>query len=280
MGRGVRVACEACAYQFDLFEYVERPATAGEDAESGPSGWSGYLCPQCVAPAWVAAPAPPVAPASALEALLTPAVEGDPDQQDPMETLLSAATGGEGAWERIAPRERDTSEASHQAAPAPRCARCDTPLLNFAAATRELAEACRTRAGLDLRAEAAGRAMAEALLARVDTLREEVAAGERSTTDALAALGADLAAALARAASDPRDALAPLAATTALAQLGEALAAAPDLAACGPLLQQRLEQTRRHLGALERCVEDEAALPGVPCPSCGTGHLLHWPVWG
>jgi hypothetical protein len=71
-----------------------------------------------------------------------------------------------------------------------------------------------------------------------------------------------------------------LAATTPLAQLGEALAAAPDLAACETLLRYRLEQTRRHLGALQRCVEDEAALPGVPCPACGTGHLLHWPVWG
>jgi hypothetical protein len=278
MGRGVRVACEACAYQFDLYEYVERPATTGEGAESGASGWSGYLCPQCVAPAWVAAPAPPAAPASALEALLTPSAEDDPDQQDPMEALLSAATGGEGAWERIAPRERDTAEAPDLAAP--RCTRCDAPLLDYTTATRELAEACRTRVALDLRAEAAGRATAEALLARVGALREEVAAGERSTTDALATLSADLAAALTRAVSDPRDALAPLAATTALAQLGEALAAAPDLAACETLLRYRLEQTRRHLAALQRCVEDEAALPGVPCPACGTGHLLHWPVWG
>ena len=274
MGRGVRVACEACAYQFDLYEYVERPAAATEGVDSATSGWSGHLCPKCVAPAWLAASAPPAAQASALDALLTPAPDDDLDQ---MAALLSAATEGEGAWERIAPREPDARDAPDWA---PRCARCDAPLLGYAAATRELAEACRTRVGLDLRAEAAGRATAEALLARGNALRDDVAAGTRYTTDALATLGAELADVLAHAAGDPRDALAPLAATTALAQLGEALAAAPDLATCDTLLSHRLEQARRHIATLEQCVEDEAALPGVPCPACQTGHLLHWPVWG
>jgi hypothetical protein len=271
MGRGVRVACAVCAYQFDLYEYADRLAAAAEHADDAASGWAGYLCPQCVAPVWLAAPAP-VASArpSALEALHTPAVE---DEGDQMEALLRAATGEAGAWQRIAPSEPGAPDA-------PRCDRCGAALLDFAAATRELAEACRTRVGLDLRAEDAGRAVADALLTRAGALRDEVAAGACFTADALATLGAELAAALVRAASDPRDALAPLAATTALAQLGEALSAAPDLAACDVLLRQRLEQARRHIASLELCVEDEATLPGVPCPACQTGHLLHWPIWG
>jgi hypothetical protein len=277
MGRGVRVACEACAYQFDLYEYVDRRTTPAEGAGDAASGWTGYLCPQCVAPTWVAAAAPPVgAQPSALDALLTPA--GD-DERDQMEALLSEALGQEAAWERSAPRAAD-APAAEPATPAPRCAHCGAALLDYAAATHELAEACRTRVGLDLRAEATGRAEAEVLLARVDDLHDEVAAGARYTTDALASLGAELAAWLAQAAANPRDTLAPVAATTALAQLWEALATVPDLAACDTLLRQRMEQARRHIAALEQCVEDEAALPGVPCPACQTGHLLHWPIWG
>jgi hypothetical protein len=271
MERGVRVACEACAYQFDLYEYADQLVTSAERADDVTSGWAGYLCPECVAPVWIAASAPTVSPRpSALEALHTPAADEAGNQ---MEELLRAVAGEAGEWERIAPREPG-------APAAPRCSRCGAALLDYAAATRELAAACRTRVGLDLRAEEAGRAAAEALHAQAELLRGEVAAGACFTADALATLGAALAATLARAASDPRDALAPLAATTALAQLGESLAAAPDLLACDTLLRQRLEQARRHIASLEQCVEDEAALPGVPCPACGSGHLLHWPIWG
>ncbi|HEY7984788.1 MAG TPA: hypothetical protein VID73_11505 [Ktedonobacterales bacterium] len=275
MGRGVRVACEACAYQFDLYEYADRLAAPAEAAGAAASGWRGYLCPECVAPAWIAAAPGPAAYPSALAALLTPAAAED----DPMVALLSEALGQQGAWERVAPRAADTP-AETPPPPAPHCATCGATLLSYAAATRELAAASRTRVGLDLRAETAGRSAAAALLARVSDLRAAVAAGERHTTDALAALHTELAIWLARAAADPRDARAPLAATTALAQLDEALAAAPDLATCDTLLAQRIEQARRHIAALEQCVEDEAALPGVPCPACQTGHLLHWPIWG
>src|SRR5258708_1797511 len=44
-------------------------------------------------------------------------------------------------------------------------------------------------------------------------------------------------------------------------------------------MEERLRQTAGYVSALESCVEDESFLPGVPCPRCSTGHLVHWPLW-
>ena len=35
----------------------------------------------------------------------------------------------------------------------------------------------------------------------------------------------------------------------------------------------------RYIQQLEGSTEEEANLPGVPCPRCGVAHLVHWPFW-
>ncbi len=243
MVRGVRLVCEQCDYQADLYERVPLGGEPAEDAP-GPSdpvsphdrpvargaagAWDSYLCPECIEPVRLIRP-------------LEPESRGAP-------------------------------------APEPRCPRCGVPLLDFAAAARELAAASRSRTSLDLRAETAGVEQVETLLARATALGAEVAEGSLSMADALATLRQTLTHHIeqaARAASP----WAPLDETTALAGLAAALASAPDLAGCIKLMRDRLLQAERHIDSLEQCVADEADLPGVPCPRCGTGHLLHWPIW-
>jgi hypothetical protein len=168
---------------------------------------------------------------------------------------------------------------SRPLAPEPRCPRCGVPLLDFATASRELAAASRSRATLDLRAERTAMELVETLLAQASALEVEVATRARSTTvDALAALRQALALQVAQAAHATSP-WAPLDETTALASLSDALARAPNLAASAKLLRDRALQAQRHVTSLEACIDDEADLPGVPCPRCGIGHLLHWPIW-
>lgn len=243
MARGVRLVCERCDYQADLYERVPLGGELAEDApgSSGPvsphdgpvvrgaaGAWGSYLCPECLEPVRLMPPPEP--------------------------------------------------ESSGAPAPEPRCSRCGAPLLDFATAARELAAASRSRTSLDLRAETAGVEQVETLLARASALGAEVAEGSLSMGEALAALRQTLTQHVeqaARAASP----WAPLDETMALAGLAAALASAPDLAGCVKLMRDRLLQAERHIDSLERCVADEADLPGVPCPRCGTGHLLHWPTW-
>lgn len=172
----------------------------------------------------------------------------------------------------------DTEPPKPGAAPAHACLRCGATLLDFETAARELAEASRTRVALDLRAEIAGRDQVEALLARASSLGANVRDGVIAQAAAVEALHDTLMEQINRA-SGPEDRWAPLAETTALAGLSAALAAAPDLAACTRLIEDRLLQAERHISSLEECVVEEAELPGVPCPRCGTAHLLHWPIW-
>jgi hypothetical protein len=228
MERGVRLACERCDYQADLYagarpEAGDLAATADTPAAPTPPGaWSAFLCPECLEPIAVS---PPVA-----------------------------------------------------AAPAPTCPRCESPLLDFATAARELAAASHSRTTLDLRAERTGRDQAEALAEQACALDIAVAEGRLSMAEALATLRAALAERVAQAAGAVSP-WAPLEETTALAGLPAALAAAPTLTACVQLLRARLLQAERHIESLEQCIADEAELPGVPCPRCGTGQLLHWPFW-
>jgi endogenous inhibitor of DNA gyrase (YacG/DUF329 family) len=218
MGRGVRLACEACDYWADLFE--QRPAperAADETAEDAGGASRSFLCPQCVEPVERPADAPAI------------------------------------------------------------CPRCASPLLDFDAAAEELAAASRTRAVFDLRSEVAGREQVVWLLSTLGSLRGQQGSAlpDREAVATLIEL-------LHRHVSEGASAASawlPLANTAALAGLDSELAKAPSTAACAALLQSRLEEADRAIGTLEHLMDEEADLPGVPCPRCGTGHLLHWPIW-
>jgi hypothetical protein len=138
-----------------------------------------------------------------------------------------------------------------------------------------LAAVARTRAAFDLRSEVAGREHVVRLLSSLGTLRGPGMLPER---EAIAALVDVLHRHVSEGAA-AASAWLPLANTAALAGLDTALAAAPSTAACASLLQARLAEADRVVGTLEHLIDEEADLPGVPCPRCGTGHLLHWPIW-
>ena len=159
----------------------------------------------------------------------------------------------------------------------PSCPRCGAALLDFPTAARELADACHSRMMLDLRAEMAGRDHMETLLSRAEALADEVSLGTRSSAEVLADLRTSTASELSTAAA--RMSALPVEDTTALAGLWAALVPAGDLDACVQLMRARLLQAERHILTLEECVREEEDLPGVPCPRCGTGQLLHWPIW-
>jgi len=146
------------------------------------------------------------------------------------------------------------------------CPRCGAPALTFEQALHELAAASRSRVWLDLRHEQAAAGRLEAALRDVPQLRTSIAAGEMTTLEALDALAADL--------TPPTTG-----ATPALDGVGALLENALDLDAAMQVLRMRLEESQSHAGALELVAEDEAHLPGVPCPQCETGHLIHWPIW-
>ena len=158
------------------------------------------------------------------------------------------------------------------------CPQCASPLLDYAAAAEALAMAARTRAAFDLQSERVGREQVVHLIAYAGSLKHLGGAGRLPEPEARAAL-LDL---LRRQMSDGAAAASvwlPLANTSALDGLERALAAAPTVAECATLLQARLEEADRAIGALEHLMDEEADLPGVPCPQCATGHLLHWPIW-
>jgi DNA-directed RNA polymerase subunit RPC12/RpoP len=219
MGRGLRLACEACDYWADLFEprslHESATLATAERSHQDSAWWNSYLCPQCVEPIEL-----------------------------PAEALAE-------------------------------CPRCASPLLDFATAAEELAAVARTRAALDLRSEIAGREQVVQLLSSLGTLRGQEVLPER---DAIAAVR-DVLRGHVSAGAAAASAWLPLANTAALAGLDAALAAAPSTAACAALLQARLAEADRAIGTLEHLIDEEADLPGVPCPRCGTGHLLHWPIW-
>ncbi|HLZ22064.1 MAG TPA: hypothetical protein VKQ30_08075 [Ktedonobacterales bacterium] len=146
------------------------------------------------------------------------------------------------------------------------CPRCGATALTFEQALRELAEASHSRVWLDLHREQEAAGRLEMALSDVPHLRESVATGEATTMETLDALAVDLAS---RGANT----------TSALDGIGALLENALDLDAAVQLLQARLRECEGHIAGLRICAEDEAQLPGVPCPQCQTGHLIHWPVW-
>ena len=156
---------------------------------------------------------------------------------------------------------------------------CGEPLLPFAVALSELAEASRSRVWLDLAAERVALDRLEHAARRLVDLADERAAGELTTQAALDALVGELHAA-APGIGSPAGRPAPdMATTAALSGLDHAVENAADLDHAARLVVDRIGASRKHLGILEKWCAEEAELPGVPCPKCQTGQLLHWPTW-
>ncbi|HEX9058065.1 MAG TPA: hypothetical protein VF818_11100 [Ktedonobacterales bacterium] len=176
----------------------------------------------------------------------------------------------------VEPTQPASADSGAGADTSPVCPRCASPLLDFESAVAELAAASRSRMILELRAERAGYACVETLLGVARTLHAEVVEGTTSGAEAASKLNRELDHQLS---TRGEFRWAPLADTTALAGLPAVLAGAPSMQRRIQLMDDRLCQAERHVASLERCVEDEAELPGVPCPRCHTAHLLHWPIW-
>lgn len=158
-----------------------------------------------------------------------------------------------------------------------RCPRCGAEPLAFEVAVRELAEACHSRVWLDFAEEQTAARAIEAALDDVPRLRDAVTRGDATTLEALDTLATrvsrDEDAATESASSEGQ---APIPTLCGLRPLIEN---AHDLAAASTALRERLRESEAHSAALRLCIEDEEHLPGVPCPSCEQGHLVHWPLW-
>lgn len=166
---------------------------------------------------------------------------------------------------RLPVREMRTApDTEHEGTP-PMCPHCGAPTLTFEQATRELAAASHSRAWLDLHREQEDEGRLEAALSNITQLRESIQAGDMTTMEALDALAMRLA---------PTGTI-----TVALDGLGALLENALDLDAATQILQVRMHESQSHVDGLQLVTEDEAYLPGVPCPHCQTGHLIHWPIW-
>ncbi len=153
------------------------------------------------------------------------------------------------------------------------CPTCGSALLAFAVAAKELAEASRSRVWRDLAVEREGEGRVRAALQSVAGLEEARRNGDQTTQAALDALAGGVRPGAGEARAEE------LASSVALGGLAEQIENAADLAAARSLLLQRREASERHVELLEQWCAEERQLPGVPCPLCGTGHLIHWPVW-
>jgi len=155
----------------------------------------------------------------------------------------------------------------------PRCPECGVGLLPFENALWQLAGTSHSRVSLDLAVERAGNRQLGEACATIEALRQAYDRGDYTTQAALDELAG-------RVTPDPgaphgRD----LAYSHALADLATQVENAPGLDGAAALLAERLDVSGRHIGILEEWSKEEAQLPGVPCPNCGTGQLVHWPVW-
>jgi hypothetical protein len=146
-----------------------------------------------------------------------------------------------------------------------RCPRCGADPLPFEDAVRELAAASHSRVWLDISGEEEAVRRLQQVLAETPRLRDAVAQGDLTTSEGLAALVAVIAA---------ESGLPP-----PLEGLDALIENAFDLDAAAQLVRARLEVCERNLVSLRVCADDEAYLPGVPCPACNQGHLVHWPLW-
>lgn len=157
------------------------------------------------------------------------------------------------------------------------CTRCGSEPLSFDVAMRELADACHSRVWIDYEVEQALAQRIEAALGDMPQLRDAISCGDMTTLEALDSLAERVAAA-----TDPErkssQVPAPAPVPT-LAGLRTLIENAQDLAAASRTLRERLRESEAHSAALRICIEDESYLPGVPCPNCEQGHLVHWPLW-
>lgn len=160
------------------------------------------------------------------------------------------------------------------------CPRCGGTTMPFEDALRELAEACHSRVRVDLLVENTARARIERAVALSSELIDALARGDTTTIAAIDALlrslvddGPDTIAARASSAATL------LSATHTLGGLDSEIENATSLEGARDILRARLDDSEGYIRGLEACVEDEAHLPGVPCPQCETGRLIHWPFW-
>lgn len=161
--------------------------------------------------------------------------------------------------------------------PTPTCPRCGTELLSFPTALRELAEASHSRALLDLRLEQEAHDRLNTMLAAAPRLRTELESGVYTTQEALEQLAGQVAVAapveeIAPSDSQPRGSF-------SLDNLSSLMENAFDLDDAMRILRDRLRNSDLYMTDLRLFVNDESSLPGVPCPRCGTGQLVHWPFW-
>lgn len=157
------------------------------------------------------------------------------------------------------------------------CPRCGSEPLSFDVAMRELAAACHSRVWMDYEVEQALAQRLEAALGDMPQLSDAISSGDMTTLEALDSL-AERVAAGAEPEQDGSRSPAPMPVPT-LAGLRTQIENAQDLAAAARVLRERQRQSEAHSAALRLCIEDEAYLPGVPCPNCEQGHLVHWPLW-
>lgn len=161
--------------------------------------------------------------------------------------------------------------------PSPTCPRCNTELLSFDAALRELAEASHSRAVLDLHIEQDANQRLTTMLAETPRLRIDLDSGVYTTQETLEQLAKQVTVAApveesAVSGSGERRSF-------SLDNLGSVIENALDLDDATRILRERLRQNNLYMTDLKLFVDDESSLPGVPCPRCGTGQLVHWPFW-
>ncbi|MGZ6390912.1 MAG: hypothetical protein ACXWQZ_16860 [Ktedonobacterales bacterium] len=158
------------------------------------------------------------------------------------------------------------------------CPRCGAELLSFDTALRQLAEASHSRAVLDLRIEQEAHQRLSTMLSEAPRLRTELESGVYTTQEALEQLASQLTVLAPSVAegvaptSDPSRSF-------SLDNLGTLMENAFDLDDATRILRDRLRHSDLYMADLKLFVENESSLPGVPCPRCGTGQLVHWPFW-
>jgi hypothetical protein len=181
---------------------------------------------------------------------------------------------------RVACPEPDEANVSSTVQPVGICPHCGGETMPFAVLLRELAEACHSRPWVDLRIENMARARIERAITLASVLIGSIERGDTTTLTALDELThvltqddpASEAVAVSAAACSPT-------ATHTLGGLESEIENAASLENARDILRMRLDDSAGYIRGLEACVEDEASLPGVPCPQCETGRLIHWPLW-
>jgi hypothetical protein len=155
----------------------------------------------------------------------------------------------------------------------PRCPECGVHLLPFESALWQLAGTSHSRVRLDLVVERTGYLQLEEACAAIDGLRQAYDRGDCTTQAALDTLAGQVTPNLeSRHGTD-------LVFSHVLADLATQIENASGLDVAATLLAERRDASSRHISILEEWSKEEAELPGVPCPHCGTGQLVHWPIW-